>query len=628
MKHCAICFILLILSTSLYAYRTPNKVKERYADLYAQPVVSLADGTKAFHRGKLFRRQNLYVLSLQGDDFEMGYQHGKLLQNEIAQGAMPQLAQMVEKAVRNSFPQIPILTDLIIKFLYRTETDSIMKYGIDALGGDTDLFLAEAYGLSEGAELALDSVIHAAFGPESLQVILGKQKSRQNEDDEIERNIFGQTCTDFAARGSYTTTGDLIIGRNTDYPLNGTFDRYPTVIYYQPTDGNQKYLALTSAGVHVAGVVGMNESGLYLGIHTIPTLEVSEDGFPAFILGQYVLKKAKNFDEAVEIFKQHRTAAGWAYTLVSTKENRMGIVELTNKRVAVTETQKDLLVQTNHFVSAEMHHANLDLNATINEDTHTRADRVKELAKEKRGVLEPQEAIKILSDKWDRVNGQMSSFGNTVATHMTLSSMVVDTHNESLYVATGLAPVSLSNYVQVPSITTFNPNTFSADSFEILENSTFDIAYPKLAQAEQWYIEAKIAFDSDLNPRGAFEILQKAIDLVPDHSAFHFVRAIMALKAGLKEEAIKSFKELETLEHYHYSLLGHYYLGRIFAHDGQKDSALEKFQQVLTKADKEIESSLIKATETNLNKLSRPGNIKLNPATLSIFMPEADMIKY
>jgi predicted choloylglycine hydrolase len=591
--------------------------------------VSLTDGTKVFHRAKLFKRQNLFVLSLEGDDFEMGYQHGKLLQSEIAQGAMPQLAKMVEDTVRNIFPQIPILTDLIIKFLYRTETDRIMKYGIDSLGGDTDRFLAEAYGLSEGAQLPLDDVLHAAFGPESLQVILGKQKSKQNEDDETDRlNIFGQTCTDFASRGSYTSTEDFIIGRNTDYPLNGTFDRFPTVIYYQPTDGNQKYLALTSAGVHVAGVVGMNESGLYLGIHTIPTLEVSEDGFPTFMLGQYVLKMAKSFDEAVELFKKHRTAAGWAYTLVSTKENRMGIVELTNKHGVVTETNKDLLVQTNHFVSPQMDHANLDLNATVNEDTQTRAARVNEMANKKRGFLDPQEVVNILSDKWDSVNKKMSSLGNTVATHMTLSSMVVDTHTESLYIATGLAPVSLSNYIQIPTVSTFNPNTFSTESYEILESSTFDADYPKLAEAEQWYIEAKMAFDSDHNSRSAFEILKKAIDLVPGHSAFHFVRGIMALKAGLEEEAIKSFEELEKLEHDHYSLLGHYYLGRIFAHHGQKNSAREKFIILLKKADKEVESPLIKATKNNLNRLSQLGNIKLNPATLAIFMPEADMLKY
>lgn len=621
--------ILLLFSASLLAYETPDYIKENYKRLYDTPVIFQEDGTRLFDRAQLLRRDNLYILSLEGDPFEMAFQHGRLLQKETAQGALPQLAKMLDNSVRNIFPSFPLVTDLIIAFLYRTETDGILNYGIQSTGGDRDRFLLEAYGLSEGSQIPLDDVIHAAFGPETLQVILGKQMSpspiwSSDSPHEVLRN----SCTDFAAKDGYTKNGGMIIGRNTDYPLNGYFDRFPTVIYFHPTDGSQNYLSLTTAGVHNAGVVGMNESGLFLGVHTIPTLEVSEKGTPTFMLGQGILKRAHSFDEAVNLFKKYKTAAGWAYTLISTEENRMGVIELTNDHVNLKETLTDLHVQTNHFTSKEMAHANLDLNASVNEDSRARRDRVAEMAKERLGFMTPQEAVNILSDKWDRVNKKISALGNTVAVHTTLSSMVFDSSTQKLYVASGLAPVSLSSYVELPSITTFDPKTFNSSSYEILENSTFYTDYPKLAEAEQLFIEAKTAYDSDLKPRRAFEILNNAIALVPDHSAFRFVHAIMALKSDLVEEAKQSLEECEGLSPLHYQLLGHYYLGRILAHEGQTEAAIAKLNLVIQKASQELEVPLLKATKKSLNQLKKTGRLKLNPATLAIFMPEADMLRY
>jgi hypothetical protein len=122
----------------------------------------------------------------------------------------------------------------------------------------------------------------------------------------------------------------------------------------------------------MAGVVGYNESGLFLGVHTVPTLDVSEKGNPVFFVGQKVLKDAKTFDEAVHIFEQYKPAAGWTYTLVSAKEKRHASIELSNHNLFVREDEGDLHVQTNHYVSPEMAAFNLDLNATINEDSKAR----------------------------------------------------------------------------------------------------------------------------------------------------------------------------------------------------------------------------------------------------------------
>jgi hypothetical protein len=78
----------------------------------------------------------------------------------------------------------------------------------------------------------------------------------------------------------------------------------------------------------------------------------------------------------------------------------------------------------------------------------------------------------------------------------------------------------------------------------------------------------------------------------------------------------------------HYQLAGKYYLGRIWAHQGDREAAKEIFEEILDVAEPELEAPLIKAVKSSLKKVSRLGVLKINPAALFIFMPEADMVKY
>ena len=619
----------LCVSLISSAHQTPDSIKDRYRALYQLPVETLADGSKSFHDAKLLRRGGIYILSLKGDPFEMAFQHGRLLKKEIVQGALPQVAKIVENSVRNVFVSLPFVTDLAIKYLEDTYTESILQSGIEFSGGDTDKTLLEAYGMSEGAEIPLDDVIRGALGPESLQVMLGKQVSgKLLLPSGFPTGMMLKNCTDFAVRGHYTRQGEFIIGRNTDYPLNGSFDRFPTVIYFEPTDSGQKYMAITSAGIHSAGVVGYNESGLFLGVHTIPTKDVSEKGTSIFVLGQHILKHATTFDEAVEFFSRFKPAAGWTYTLVSTRENRMGAVELTHSKVSVREVREDLHAQTNHFVSESMLSENLDLNASINEDTRARRLRVESLANSFKGRFSPINAVQILSDKWDSINQETKGLGNVVAVHTTLSSSVFDPFKGRVFVASGRAPVSLTTYIELPLVDQFLAEDFNSQDFSTIENSNYFIDYPEIAQAEQLYIEAKTAFESELNPLKSYEILKQTTALDPKNAAYSFVEGIMALKANKFGLAQKSFLRLKGLKSHHYRLLGDYYLARIYADQGNIRTAKSHFEKVLAQASPVEELPLLKATQNSMNRMLKRKYLKLNTATLSLFMPEADMVQY
>ena len=162
--------VVCTCSSALFSYDIPDWVQQKYQSVYHSQIVHQADGSTSFHHGRLFRRGGIRVLSLKGDDFEMAFQHGRLLQSEIASGALPETAALLEKSVKSILPEIPLLTSSVIDYFYRNYTEQILQNFIRNKGGDPDKVLLEAYGLSEGAQVSVDTLVRGVLGPESLKL--------------------------------------------------------------------------------------------------------------------------------------------------------------------------------------------------------------------------------------------------------------------------------------------------------------------------------------------------------------------------------------------------------------------------------------------------------------------------
>lgn len=618
-------FIALISSSSAFGFEVPYELREKYSDLYNKELKTHPDGSKEFGDARLFMRQGIRVLSLKGDRFEMAFQHGKLLKNEIPQGALPKIAAMIQNAAKNSFPDIPAIVDPIIEGIYRNYSRSILKHSSQNMGISQDEYLLEAYGLAEGSGYKLDKVVYAFLSPEILQLILGQQMRGSKN---LPSPQMATNCTDFAIPPHQTATDDYIIGRNTDYSLSGYFDKYPTVVYYHPTDGAQNYMSITSAGLHTAGVVGYNQSGIYLGVHTIPTWDTSMQGHPVFDVGQFVLRNAKNLDEALEIFKSMPPAAGWAYTLVSSKEYRSASIELSNNAIAIRETSGDAHIQTNHFIDSSMISRNLDINATINEDTRARYTRTENLITASSELFNHKMAARILGDKIDPQTNKVRGIGNVVATNMTVTSAVLDIGRKSLYLGNGLAPTSLTQFVELPLIERFDVNSFPNESFETFGNGDYHQNHPSISKAEQLYIKAKNAFELDLDAKTSLRILGEVVTSDPDNAAYHFMRGLMAIKTGETTTAYQALNTCSSLQEKHYRLACNYFIARLDGNSGNYQDAIERLKSIIQTAQPSVEAPLIRAVNRTLKQLYRTRRSKLNPDTLSIFMPEADVVAY
>jgi hypothetical protein len=600
-------------------FTVPDEVKQKYRPLYSLPLEGTEDGGLKFHKGRLFYRKGIRVLSLEGDRFEMAFQHGRLLSGPIPQGAVPQSARAVENAVRNGFPSIPLVTGIVIRSFYRRITEGMFDYALANSGTDPKEVLMDAYGLSEGSGVSVQTLLYGALGPESLQVLLGERTHNPTS--------YSSQCSDFAAWGPRTADGEVIIGRNTDYPLNGSYDRFPTVLYFNPTGGKQKYVGVTSAGIHNAGVVGLNESGIYISVHSIPTTDVSPDGIPVFFIGQEVLRSAKTLSEAVTLFQKAHSPSGWAYLVVSLNEKRAATVEFSNHHHGVVASAGDYHIQTNHYRAPETKPHYLRVNPSVDNDTFARFDRIRHLIESQPAPLDARAAAAILGDKVDPFAKKVRGLGNTVAVHTTMTSVVVEAGKSRMWVANGRAPVSVGEYVELPLVDSFHPSDFHQSGFATLNNAAFAETHPILAQAEKAFIAAKIAYETDLDYAKAHGYMEEVLRLDGDNPSYRFVAAILALKAKERAKARASFTRLQSLGDKHLSLVARYYLARLTADEGDKRTAKEKLAALLPSLGAD-EAKLKDATLAAIEGCRKILPYRLNTASLGLMMQQADMLEY
>ena len=622
LHHGFMCACLLpatVASASWSDFDVPGAVRERYAPLYNATVSTEPDGSKIFGDARLWRRGAVNVLYLKGDAFEMAFQHGKLLGPEIAQGSLERASRISSDAIHANLGDGPA-AGALTAYAEHGITQKIVRY-THAYHREIQL-LDEAWGLSEATGIPVRTILMAALGPESSQVLLGVTSSK----DSVGISGSVNHCTDFAVWDKFSATGEMVIGRNTDYPLNGFYDRFTTVIYYDPKDGGQRYMTATSAGFHIAGVAGFNAAGLFVAVHTIPTIDVSPNGVPVFYIGQEVLRRAKTYDEALAIFRSMKPAAGWMYTLVSTKERRAASIEIANGGVVVVPSEGGGHVAANHWRSSVMGPRYLHINRSVDDDTLARYQRVHDLIGD--GGIDYVGAMKVLADKFDPLAGIVRPFPNTVAVMTTVSSTVWLPEQERMFIGSGLAPTSQGTFVELPLPNSFEPRRFARHAFyEEVQNDDYAREYPGQAEAERLLIKAKQAFEYHQDAAAALRYLTQALAADSANPSLWLMHGMMAARAGKMDMALASLRRVtsQTLDQQRRAV-GLFFSGRVLGHLGRLDEARENYDAIIadTRADQRLRGATLKARR----ELARPMARRLLEKEVAVMMQEGDAYRY
>lgn len=594
-----------------------STLRKKYSHLYQTPLFRKTDNSIQFHDATFFRRGNINVLHLHGDHFEMAFQHGRLMREFIDDGALRLVSEKIPRVFKSILGENSRLYGstswLLNQFVHR-----------EMFRHTPRMYLEEIFALSEGSGFPHHRILAALTSQEVMHVLarFAIQKVK------VEAAQCASCCTSFSAWNEYSKSGGVIVGRNFDNPLNGYFDKHPTVIYFEPTDGGQKYVSITSAGVHTAGITSYNESGIFVALHTIPSRETSPSGTSALHIATEVIRQARSFDEAVEIFRQFKSPVGWAFHLVSSKEKRAATIEQTNKKISVHETSESFHVLTNHFNHKEMKNRIMYVNTSVDDDTKARYIRAQQLLESNHDGIDAKKAMTILADQIDPFLDGVRGLENTIGVHTTVGSVVMVPEEGKFYVANGMAPVQHNEFVEFPVPEKFSPTEFENENFDVVQNSEWKKSHPDMYAAVQHFIEAKKAYEFDKDNHAAFQHLKNAVVADGSNSSYFFNLGIMALKVHDTKTALSA---LQTILHIDYPqqnvLLAHYYLGRILAQDTvYHDLAVRHFQTVVDQPGvcTKMKAAAVKA----LSAVKRGQLYPLVPDKISLMMQQSDVENY
>lgn len=275
----------------------------------------------ALHSGWLETRDGIKILHVSGSNYEMGYQHGSILQEEVQQDIRAFLNYSHDSKE------------------YLLSVWNLMKEYVP------QEYIDEMHGMADGAEISYDDLAAA-----NIEIIIGHIVA----------------CFGISAWGNATVDGKLYQTRSFDQPLDisdpvtGTLVHDNAVLIVRNPENGYTSIAPSFAGsMHGGG--GFNSQGIAVGQQALWSKDYSFHGAPGQIRVQEVLDHAATAQEAIDILTTNKDVA-WNFIVSDSKIPAGYAVEVTGNYSYVgtfdnpTESLtpfwsiKDVVRRTNFFI--------------------------------------------------------------------------------------------------------------------------------------------------------------------------------------------------------------------------------------------------------------------------------------
>jgi hypothetical protein len=224
------------------------------------------------------------VLHVKGSAYEMGYQQGALLREDIREN-VHYLFEVKGKELKVEFAGLNLLNP----------KRAIAGIAASQKKHVPERFFQEMQGIADGAGMDVQDIIVANFIPELFH------------------------CSGFALSGSATKDGTLYHGRILDYGCDWRLQDHAVLTVAEP-DGKIPFVNVTYAGF-VGSVTGMNAKKVSIGEMGGKGLG-HWDGVPMAFLVRMVLEEAETLDQAVAIFRDHPRTCEYYFVIADGKSGK------------------------------------------------------------------------------------------------------------------------------------------------------------------------------------------------------------------------------------------------------------------------------------------------------------------
>jgi hypothetical protein len=290
------------------------------------------------------------VLHIEGEPYERGYQHGKLLAPEIAAHIHCFASTQSPKAPSEGWKLTRTLTNSLFVRRYHAEFLEEMKGIADgaAAGGakfdGRPVDLVDVIAINSWPEIdTLDSALEAtAIGLEGKRFPKAQPKNMPKAKP--------MHCSAFAATGPATADGKIVFGHITMFGLYpGSF--YNVWLDVKPAKGHRVIMQSYPAGIQSGLDYYMNDVGLLVCETTLAQTKFDITGMTVATRIRQALQYADNIDTACEILaKENNGLYTNEWLLADTKSNEIAMFELgTHKSKLYRSGNKDWFGGTEGF---------------------------------------------------------------------------------------------------------------------------------------------------------------------------------------------------------------------------------------------------------------------------------------
>jgi hypothetical protein len=295
----AVAFVLLSFGSAF------AKMPAFKADNYPIEVLE-SNGKKTFDKASLETRDYIRVLHLKGSPFEMGYQHGTLLNKEIT--------QVLKKRTK------------IRSYFRGGEKKRTLKYIRHAESIVPSEYLDEIKGMAAATDIDYDYMLASRLIWELRQT----------------------GCTTVAANGAATVDGNIIYLRSMENSRRIHTYLEIIVIICEPDLGNSFVSINGPGGIGVYS--GMNERKITIDDNIIGYVKngFRRDGIPLTLYRRMIIQQANNMDDAQEFIETHIPSGPNNILITDGKANEMRVYEVAGSKHAARRPENDILCSTNH----------------------------------------------------------------------------------------------------------------------------------------------------------------------------------------------------------------------------------------------------------------------------------------
>jgi hypothetical protein len=360
---------------------------------------------------KAFRKpdQNGWTfVHLEGTPSEMGYQHGYLLAAEIEDAHKVVVLGLTHDSkkdygfFRNAAEKVLWPH---IESQYREELKGIVE-GLKAKGVALDLW--DVVALNAWLEL---SPYYTNWYDKEHKIVADKRPVPEH-------------CSAFAATGSYTKDGKIVIAHNnwTEYKEGS---RWNIIFDIVPSKGYRMLMDGMPGLIHSGDDFGVNSAGITITETTIGYFQgFDPNGVAEFVRARKAMQYSSSIDDFARIMKEGNNG-GYANTwlVADNHTNEIASLELGLKHVTLQRTKDGYFVGSNYPENEELikdeapEFPAKDMSISAN----ARRIRWEQLMRENKGQIDVAAAEHFLADHYDTFDKQTSPSERTLCGHIELS---------------------------------------------------------------------------------------------------------------------------------------------------------------------------------------------------------------